>query len=157
MMPAPTANAMPLTVRVLRADETDAAARLHAASSLLIPGYAHDHTPDQDRAFYREQVFRKGPIWGAFGHGRLVGHVALSPGWVDHLYVAPAHNGKGVGRTLIERAQREQDELQLYTFQSNARARRFYAANGFVEEELGDGSGNEEGMPDVRLRWRRAS
>ena len=142
--------------RLLRADETDAAAALHRRAGALIPGYDTGlHTPVEDRAFYRDRVYPAGPIWGAFEGGELLGHLALIPGWIEHLYVEPARHGEGVGRALVGIAQAEQGELQLWTFQSNARARRFYAANGFVEEELTDGSHNEEKQPDVRLRWRR--
>ena len=42
---------------------------------------------------------------------------------------------------------------QLWTFQDNARARRFYEARGFVAEEFTDGAGNEEKTPDVRYVW----
>lgn len=142
--------------RLLRADETDAAARLHRIAGALIPGYDTAlHTPSEDRAFYRDTVFPGGPIWAAFEGETLLGHIALTPGWIEHLYVDPARHGEGIGRALLAIAQREQDELQLWTFQSNSRARRFYAANGFVEAELTDGSRNEEGQPDVRCAWQR--
>jgi ribosomal protein S18 acetylase RimI-like enzyme len=49
--------------------------------------------------------------------------------------------------------QRRPDGLELYTFQVNDRARRFYERHGFVVAMLGDGSGNEEGQPDVLYRW----
>lgn len=145
-----------MKLRRLERGETDLAARLHRHSAALIPGYPNDlHTPAEDRAYYAERVFGHGPIWGAWEGGELIGHVALSPGWIDHLYVAPDRHGAGVGRRLVERAQAEQAALQLWCFQSNARARRFYAANGFTEVELTDGAENEERMPDVRLEWRR--
>lgn len=145
-----------LDYRLLRADETDAAAMLHREVGVLIPGYDMSiHTPDEHRAFYRNEVFPAGSIWAAFDGDLLVGFIALKPGWIDHLYVLPARHGKGIGRALIAIAQREQDDLQLHTFQSNARARRIYERAGFAAEEFGDGSGNEEGMPDVRYRWQR--
>jgi RimJ/RimL family protein N-acetyltransferase len=40
--------------------------------------------------------------------------------------------------------------LRLYTFQCNEGARRFYERNGFTAVAFGDGSGNEEGEPDIR-------
>lgn len=145
-----------MELRRLERHETDAAAVLHRHSAALIPGYPNDlYTPAQDRDYYADQVFPRGPIWGAWAEGRLVGHMAVSPGWIDHLYVAPERHGDGIGRALVARAQAEQAALQLWTFQANARARRFYAANGFAEVEWTDGAGNEEGMPDVRLEWRR--
>jgi len=144
-----------MEVRRLRQDETDAAAALHRRSMATIPGLeAALHTPEQDRAFYRDRVFARGPILGAFERGRLVGHLASSPGWIDQLYVDPPHHGRGIGRGLLDRIKAEGCDLQLWTFQANARARGFYAANGFTEEEMTDGSGNEERLPDVRLRWR---
>ena len=50
--------------------------------------------------------------------------------------------------------ERRPDGLELYTFQINERARRFYEHHGFVVAALGDGTGNEEGQPDVLYRWR---
>jgi len=142
--------------RLLRDDETDLAADLHRRAGALIPGYDTTlHTPAEFAALYRDRVFIDGPLWGAFEGDRLLGHVALLPGWIDHLYVEPARHGKGIGSELVRLAQREQDDLQLYTFQSNVRARALYERHGFVVEELTDGQRNEEKMPDVRYRWRR--
>lgn len=143
--------------RPLRYDETDAAAALHRRAGALIPGYdTSRHTPAEDRAFYRDTVFAQGPIWGAFEGDRLLGHLALAPGWIEHLYVDPARHGEGIGRALLAIVQAEQGDLQLWTFQANARARRFYEAAGFAAEAFTDGSHNEEKQPDVRYRWRRA-
>jgi hypothetical protein len=43
--------------------------------------------------------------------------------------------------------------LQLWTFQSNVRAHKFYERHGFIAVETTDGSGNEEQAPDVRYVW----
>jgi ribosomal protein S18 acetylase RimI-like enzyme len=43
--------------------------------------------------------------------------------------------------------------MRLYAFQRNTRARGFYERRGFVAVEFGDGSGNEEGEPDVLYQW----
>ena len=143
-------------LRRLRADETDAAADLHRVAGALIPGYDTSlHTPDEFRTLYREKVFVDGALWGAFDGDLLVGQVALLPGWIDHLYVAPGRQSEGIGSALVSLAQQEQTDLQLHTFQGNARARALYERHGFVVEELTDGSRNEERMPDVRYRWRR--
>ena len=40
--------------------------------------------------------------------------------------------------------------LQLWTFQVNDRARRFYERNGFTIAEMTDGAGNQEREPDIR-------
>ena len=145
-----------MEVRRLRATETDAAAALHRRAGALIPGYDTElHTEEEGRAFYRHRVFLAGPIWGAFEGHRLLGHLALLPGWIDHLYVEPVRHGDGIGTALVRHAMAEEADLQLWTFQSNVRARRFYERLGFVAEEWTDGERNEERMPDVRYRWRR--
>lgn len=145
-----------LVWRELRHNETEAAAAIHRRAVALIPGYDLSlHDAEEYRLFYREQVFDAGPIWGAFDNDALIGHVALQPGWIDHLYVDPDRYRQGVGHGLVAIAQRQQDDLQLWTFQANAAARRLYERCGFVVEETTDGSRNEEGLPDLRYRWRR--
>ena len=98
---------------------------------------------------------KDGPVWGAFDAQRLLGHLALLSGWLDHLYVDPERQGLGIGSCLVLLAQNEQAELRLYTFQANVRARALYERHGFVVEELTDGRRNEEKVPDRTYVWRR--
>ncbi|EIE48710.1 GNAT family N-acetyltransferase [Salipiger aestuarii] len=88
--------------------------------------------------------------------GRRTGFIALEDGYVHALFIAPAHRRSGVGRALIDAARRAQPRLDLWTFQSNTAARRFYESTGFVEIGRGDGSRNDEGLPDIHYRWERA-
>lgn len=70
------------------------------------------------------------------------------------LYVARDARCLGIGAALIGQAQRARPKLALWSFAENRAARRFYARNGF--SETGGTSGdNEEGLPDIRLEWRR--
>jgi len=56
---------------------------------------------------------------------------------------------------LLERGRRElPPPIRLYTFRDNHAARAFYEHHGFVAIGFGDGSGNEEGCPDVLYEWR---
>jgi ribosomal protein S18 acetylase RimI-like enzyme len=71
--------------------------------------------------------------------------------------VLPGYQGQGVGSALLAVAQNASATLQLWTFQSNAGARRFYEGRGFIAVEQTDGSGNEEHEPDVRYRWDRSA
>ncbi len=144
------------TVRLLRSHESDAAATIHRIAGALIPGYdTSRHSEAEYSAFYRDTVLPAGPVWGAFEGDRLLGHIALLPGWIDHLYVDPDYHRRGIGSALVTLAQRDRAELRLYTFQSNARARAFYERHGFIIEDLTDGQRNEEKMPDMTYRWRR--
>jgi GNAT superfamily N-acetyltransferase len=73
---------------------------------------------------------------------------------LEELYVLPAWAGRGIRSRLIALAKhRRPAGLELWTFQANAGARRFYERHGFRAVEFTDGSGNEEGQPDVRYMW----
>ena len=62
--------------------------------------------------------------------------------------------GLGIGSRLLDvvinEAKLVTPVLRLYAFQCNEAARRFYERHGFTAVAFGDGSGNEEGEPDVR-------
>jgi GNAT superfamily N-acetyltransferase len=145
-----------LIIRPLEIADMDAAARVHrTAFDQALPWLTGLHTPDEDRWFYRERVFKTCQIWGAFNGGALTGIIAFRNDWIDQLYVLPEIQGRGVGNELLGIAKRIRNCLQLWTFQRNAQARRFYEARGFVLVELTDGAGNEEKEPDARYLWRR--
>jgi GNAT superfamily N-acetyltransferase len=63
--------------------------------------------------------------------------------------------GRGVGTELLDIAKGVCHRLQLWTFQRNAPARRFYEARGFMLIEETDGARNEEREPDARYLWTR--
>lgn len=95
------------------------------------------------------------PVWVADEEGRVVGFVALSAEVVEQLYVEPGAQNRGVGTELLQLAKRERPEgLELWVFQANEGARRFYERHGFRLVELTDGRGNMERQADARYEWR---
>ena len=144
-------------LRQLELADMDAAARVHrAAFDHALPWLKGLHTPDEDRWFYRERIFTSCCVWGVFEADVLTGIVAFRKEWIDQFYVLPETQRHGVGSELLQIAQRDSDRLQLWTFQRNAPARRFYEARGFVLVEQTDGTRNEEKEPDARYLWIRA-
>lgn len=115
--------------------------------------------PDEDvRHWLADELPRIYEMWVAVApDGRVVGLMAVSETMVEQLYVAPDHHRLGIGSRLLALAKElRPDGLDLYCFQANHRARRFYEARDFVEIARGDGSGNEEHQPDIRYAWRPA-
>ena len=91
----------------------------------------------------------------ADGATGIIGLLVLHDSWVDHLYLEPGWTGQGHGTRLLDLAKQERpDGLDLWAFQSNTGARRFYERHGFVAVAMTEGD-NEEGAPDVRYRWPR--
>ncbi|WP_370140097.1 MULTISPECIES: GNAT family N-acetyltransferase [unclassified Bradyrhizobium] len=143
-------------LRQLAFADMDAAAQIHRiAFDEAMPWLVGLHTPDEDCWFYRKRVFPTCRAWGRFDDDVLSGIIAFRDGWVEQLYVLPSAQGRGVGTELLDIAKDACDRLELWTFQRNAPARRFYEMRGFVVIEETDGARNEEREPDVRYLWTR--
>ena len=112
------------------------------------------HTPAEDRRFFREILYPSCQLWGAVAGG-IIGIIAFRPGYIEQLYVLPKNQGQGAGSALLDVAMSQSDQLELWTFQRNGRARRFYEMKGFVAIRETDGSDNEEREPDILYRWAR--
>ena len=136
--------------------DIEAAARVHRISfDHALPWLAGLHTPDEDLWFYRERVFATCTVWGAFEGNEMRGVIAFRDDWIEQLYILPAAQSRGLGSELLDVAKRASERLQLWTFQRNAPARRFYEARGFLLVEQTDGARNEEKEPDARYVWTR--
>ena len=85
----------------------------------------------------------------------IVGFIAVHGEWVEQLYIDPAWTGRGIGSRLLEQATAGMTEVKLHCFQANSGARRFYERHGFTAAKFGDGSGNEERLPDIQYLRRR--
>lgn len=142
----------------LSLSQMDEAAGVHrAAFDAALPWLAGLHTPTEDRNFFREHVYPACDVFGAIEDGIMLGMIAFREGWIDQLYVMPRAQGRGIGSALLGQAQSSFSSLRLWTFQRNARARRFYEARGFVLIEETDGARNDEKEPDALYAWARGS
>jgi GNAT superfamily N-acetyltransferase len=145
-------------IRPARDGDAEAIADVYLASFAATYAFPLAHTDEQVRSWIAGKLIPIDEVWVATTPNRdVVAMMALSSDMVDQLYVSPAWTGRGIGGRLIELAKsRRPVGLDLYTFQVNSGARRFYERHGFVEVARGDGSGNEEGQPDIRYAWRPA-
>jgi GNAT superfamily N-acetyltransferase len=141
--------------RLELADMDAAAGVLRASFDQALPWLVGLHTPAEDRWFFRERVFNACEVWGAFDSAAMIGVIAFREDWIDQLYVLPNAQGQGIGTELLQVAQSAFGRLQLWTFQRNVKARRFYEARGFALVQQTDGARNEEKEPDALYLWTR--
>jgi GNAT superfamily N-acetyltransferase len=146
--------------RAATAADAARVAEVYLASRKAFLPYAPLAHSDADvRRWVADVLIPAGGVIVAVERGEIVGMMALSRdgerGWIEQLYLDPSAVARGLGAALLERAKRELGApIRLYTFQANAGARRFYERHGFRALAFGDGSGNEEGCPDVLYEWR---
>jgi 8-oxo-dGTP pyrophosphatase MutT (NUDIX family)/GNAT superfamily N-acetyltransferase len=143
-------------------DAADCAQVFLRSRAFSTPDVPVVHSGGELRRWMADDVINHTDMWVADLDGTVVGFMVLDaatarPGhiaWLEHLYLDPAWTGRGLGDQFVEVAKRRHPEgLQLWTFQANEPARRFFARHGFVEAELTDGRGNEEQAPDIRMVW----
>jgi len=142
--------------RAATAADADAIAAVFVPSFRLLSFLPILHTPEEDREFVEDVVLRTCEVTVAEDDGRILSFLARDGEQIRLLHTHPASIGQGAGSLLLEAAQAcGVAALELWCFQANARARRFYEAHGFLAVEFTDGADNEEKMPDVRYRWQR--
>lgn len=109
----------------------------------------------EDRDYFQKQIVKNNQIWVVESQKYPVGFMAMNNDFVDQLYIAPDHQRRGIGRSLLNLArERSPNHVWLYTLQVNTSAREFYEKNGFVAEKFGI-SPPPESEPDVEYHWRK--
>lgn len=147
-----------IVLRLAGAADAAASADVYLRSyDAALPTVRRAHDDDGVRAYIRDLVVPRGTTWVADEAGAVRGMMVLEgegAGWIGQLYLDPDHRGRGIGDLFVRHAKALcPDGLQLWTFQVNAPAHRFYERHGFTVAERTDGSANEEREPDVRYVW----
>lgn len=144
-------------MRQMLPEETRETAEVWYASQTATYTWMRDdqrHPLEDAVAFFRDSICERCRVWVAVEAGCVVGMMALEGAYLDHLFLAEAHWGLGLGTRFLELAKREcPDGLRLVTLQRNERARRFYEARGFTTTEFGV-SPPPENEPDVYYEWK---
>lgn len=147
-------------LRSARADDAGPVTRLFLASrAAAMPYLARVHSDEATLAWMTHVVLPGTEVWVAEigrdgGEAGAVGFLSLDGEELEHLYLSPEAQRRGIGTLLLAKAkERSPEGLALHAFQRNAGARAFYERHGFTAVEFSDGSRNEEQEPDVRYRW----
>ncbi|MER5444248.1 GNAT family N-acetyltransferase [Streptomyces sp. NPDC002766] len=146
----------PAVLRRATAPDAGAAADVWLESfAAALPTVVSPRSAGEVRAYFRDVVVPSRETWVAQVADRIVGVMVLAGDELSQLYLSPDWRGRGIGDRFVALAkERSPGGLELWTFQVNKPAHRFYERHGFVAVEYTDGSGNEEREPDVRYAWR---
>jgi GNAT superfamily N-acetyltransferase len=140
-------------VRQARPGDAERIAEIFLAARGQMTYLPHLHTDEETRAWIIDIMVPHHETWVAELNGQVTGFAALSGHWLEHLYVAPDAQGHGIGSALLAQAKEVRPSLSLHVFQLNTGGRRFYERHGFTVKTLGDGSDNEENIPDAHYEW----
>src|SRR5712691_845611 len=146
--------AMPFRLRRATDADADAIAELFFASFRLLTFLPMLHTLEGYRRFVANVLLKECGVTVVEDDTGIISFLALQGEEVRQLYTRPDRIGRGAGTQLIEAVKSSGvAALELWCFQANTRARRFYVARGFRAIRFTDGAANEERTPDVRYRW----
>lgn len=122
-------------------DETDWMPRFHSVEDVV--------------QHYRNVVYRNCKIFVVASNSAVMGFAAFDKNsTIAALYVDGRYRGQGIGHLLMDKAKGEFKEfVQLWTFQKNVEAQRFYKREGFEIIHQTDGD-NDEQLPDYLMEWR---
>jgi ribosomal protein S18 acetylase RimI-like enzyme len=111
--------------------------------------------PEDVRPLLGGWFLERAELWVFEEEGRILGFAGVSGSELTHLYTDPSAQKRGVGRALLDHVKSLRPEsLELWVFQKNEGARRFYERHGFQLVRLTDGAANMEEEPDALYEWR---
>ena len=138
-------------------DDAVGIAAVFSSSLRLLTFLPMLHTVEEDRRFIENFILKECEVIVAEGDAGIVSFLARNGEEIRLLYSHPDFIGSGAGSLLLDVAKKSGVvALELWCFQANERARRFYEERGFRAVRFTDGRDNEEKVPDVRYRWERA-
>lgn len=139
-----------VVLRPANAQDAHDIARILRAALAAFDWMPRLHTPDEDLRFVSGSLLTEQQVTVATIEDEIVGFAAVKGDWLEQLYLDPAWTGRGIGSQLLRHVTARMTHVKLFCFEANGGARRFYERHGFISEEFGDGSSNEEGLPDIR-------
>ena len=147
---------MAFTLRRAAVNDADQIANVYSSSFRLPTFLPMLHTTDEYRWFIANVILKECEVTVAEDDTGIAAFIALKGEEVRLLYTRPDRIGMGAGTQLIEAAKAPGiGALELWCFEANERARRFYKSLGFRAIRFIEGADNGERMPDVRYRWER--
>jgi GNAT superfamily N-acetyltransferase len=89
-------------IRLARSADAEAIADVHIESRrVAMPWLPMLHSREDAIAYFATHVLLHEKVWVAHVNELVVGFIALDGNQGDHLYIAPAYQGRGIGDQLL--------------------------------------------------------
>lgn len=98
----------------------------------------------------RDDLLPRAETWVVEEDSQVIAFVSMIGDVIGGLFTHPAHQGKGHGLALVERARERRSPLFVEVFEANDAAIRFYRRRGFTDHERAIDEGS--GLPMLLLR-----
>ena len=97
----------------------------------------------QERKNIPELYIPNADTWVVEVDDQVVGFIALIGNEVGAIFLQPAHQGKKVGKLMMDKAKELHGDLEVEVFERNSIGRNFYAQYGFklIEEKVHEPTG----------------
>ena len=92
----------------------------------------------QERKNIPELYIPNADTWVVEVDDQVVGFIALIGNEVGAIFLQPAHQGKKIGKLMMDKAKELHGDLEVEVFERNSIGRNFYAQYGFklIEEKV---------------------
>lgn len=143
---------MAIEIRAYEASDLHTLSAIWFDASLLAHPFLGETRLREQRTLIEAVYLPQAEIWVARLGGAPVGFIGLLDASIGGLFVAPAMQGHGIGRALVEHALALKGALDLEVYADNRDACAFYTQLGF--EEVSRRDEDDEGLPFANILMR---
>ncbi|MEH6581507.1 MAG: GNAT family N-acetyltransferase [Halioglobus sp.] len=134
-----------MQIRQYREADLEAVLKSWEVATRLVHEFMTDDFIAQGRKDITEIYLPNTDTWVAEIDGEVKGFIALMGNEVGALFLLPACHGKGIGKSLMDKARELHGNLEVEVFKVNTIGRSFYSRYGFthLEEKLHEPTGQQ--------------
>jgi len=128
---SPVASSAIGNIRKAVADDIPAMVEIWLSASIRAHNFISSDFWHKNAVEMRDRYLPASENWVYCDGERILGFVALQQNTLAALFVAPNHQGRGIGRHLLRHAKLLRQTLSLTVYEANTRAIDFYSHHGF--------------------------
>lgn len=134
-----------MNIRPYKNSDLDAVLSSWERATRLAHPFMTDEFIAQERKNVAEMYLPNTDTWVVELDEEVKGFIALMGNEVGAIFLQPECHGKGVGKALMDQAQKLHGDLEVEVFKENSIGREFYSRYGFehLEEKLHEPTGQQ--------------